>query len=100
MSNAFSPEVADALLDKLSTDDEFRGLFEKDPAAALATIGHRAPAKKQGLAAGTESVDPAMCCSLKNGKLADKATIQASREKLRAFLTRPLPQSMFGFCAN
>lgn len=97
MSTTFSPEVADALLDKLSTDDTFRAQFEKDPAAAMASIGHRPAVQKQGL---TASVDPVMCCNLKDGKLADKETIKASREKLRAALMRPLPQAMFDFCAS
>lgn len=99
MSNTFSPEVADALLDKLSTDDNFRALFEKDPAAAMASIGHRPPSStdKASLAA---SADPVLCCNLKAGKLADKETIKAGRNKLRAALMRPLPQAMFEFCAS
>ena len=32
---ALDPKVADKLLDKLSTDNDFRRLFKSDPAAAL-----------------------------------------------------------------
>lgn len=38
-----TPEVADLLLDRLSSDDRFRGLFEKDPNMALAMLGHPVP---------------------------------------------------------
>ena len=43
-SAPLDPKVADKLLDKLSTDNEFRRLFKKDPAAALAKVGHVIPA--------------------------------------------------------
>jgi putative modified peptide len=36
----FDPAVADRLLDLLSTDDGYRALFQRDPRAALAQVGH------------------------------------------------------------
>lgn len=55
---------ADALLDKLSSDDDFRALLLSDPAKALRQIG--AP---EELAA----------CFAKCKQLADPATLKASR---------------------
>lgn len=37
-----APEVADALLRRLSTDDDFRERFASDPTSALAELGHEA----------------------------------------------------------
>ena len=39
-SAPLEPQIADRLLELLSTDDVFRGLFEEDPNAALAMLGH------------------------------------------------------------
>src|SRR5687768_8146803 len=38
-----SPEVADRLLDLLSTDDAFRDLFQAEPLSALRSIGYQSP---------------------------------------------------------
>ena len=38
------PKVAKKLLDKLSTDNEFRRLFKKDAHAALAKVGYKVEA--------------------------------------------------------
>ncbi|HWS27284.1 MAG TPA: NHLP-related RiPP peptide, partial [Xanthomonadales bacterium] len=35
------PKVTKKLLDKLSTDNEFRTLFKKDAGAALAKVGYK-----------------------------------------------------------
>ena len=48
-SAPLDPKVADKLLDLLSTDNEFRRLFKKDPQAALAKVGH--PEAKAAVAA-------------------------------------------------
>lgn len=104
MSNALSPEVADALLDRLSSDDAFRELFQNNPRAALKQVGYAPPddAKKRSasLAAG-ESLggDAGMCLSNMNG-LADKEAIKAGRDEMRAYLTSRLPQDGFGLCAK
>lgn len=94
MANNFSPEVADKLLDKLSSDDAFRELFQKDARAALVQVGHETAAKDVGVA----SADAVLCCVVKG--LASKEVIRASRDKLRTMLTSTLPQMMFGICAS
>ena len=66
------PEVVDKLLDKLSTDDDFRARFAKDHRAALKELGH-VPAPNQ--------VAQQSCAEA--GQLADKRTIAASRDALR-----------------
>ena len=73
-----SAETADALLDKLSSDDDFRSLFQNNPRAALAEVGH------------VEAADPSIksgawdCCAVK--QLAPKEAIKASRDALRKML--------------
>ncbi len=59
------------LLEKLSSDDDFRARFEKSPTAALSELGVSG--------AAIASLDPA---SLKPGKLADKAAIAAAHKQL------------------
>lgn len=59
------------LMEKLSTDDEFRAHFEKSPSDALSELGVSQD--------DVESLDPA---SLKPGKLADKASIAAAHKQL------------------
>jgi putative modified peptide len=77
---AFKPsaETIEALLDKLGSDDTFRDLFQRDPRAALASVGH-AEAKEGGPAEGLWA-----CCATQ--QLASKEQIRASRQKLRAQL--------------
>jgi putative modified peptide len=91
--NAFSPQVADMLLEKLSTDDAFRSLFQQDTRAALAIVGHVTPAGDVGV----PGRDPVMCAYNMQG-LATKERISSAKESLRAYLTAPLPQAMFGLC--
>ena len=75
MPHKISHQVLDTLLDKLSSDDEFRGRFEKDPQQALASIGEEsAKAAKPG-ERGVWT-----CCTVI--KLASKEQIQASRKEL------------------
>jgi putative modified peptide len=95
MTNKFTPEVADKLLDKLSTDDAFRDLFEKNPSSALRQVGHE-PASEH---AGVRGSDPAMCSNLKNG-LASKEAIRAGREEMKAALTSTLSQTVFAISAD
>ncbi len=66
-----APSVADVLLDKLSTDDEFRDLFESDPGAALSELGHTP---------GEE-----VSCLVVE-QLADKAVIAQARDEIRSML--------------
>jgi putative modified peptide len=77
MAKNFSRDVADKLLDKLSSDDDFRDLFQKDPRAAVAKVGHVTPEADVGKA----GVDPVMCLS--GAKLASKEDIRKARGKLQ-----------------
>lgn len=75
MSFKLSEETVDALLDKLSSDDDFREKFQKNPRKALAAVGHDS--------AGDDRVTEGawMCMSVK--QLASKEAIKASRDNLR-----------------
>jgi putative modified peptide len=75
------PKVADKLLDKLGTDNDFRRLFKKDPAAALVKVGH--PKDSAAMAGG--------CCQVKS--IAPKAQIIGSRDTLKTMLTSALGQN-------
>lgn len=79
MAKNFSREFADKLLDKLSTDDNFRDHFKRDMRSALRTLGHETTK-------GEESklgVDPIVCLSRSSsGELASKEDIKAARSLL------------------
>lgn len=77
MTIRFSPKVVDALLEKLSGDDEFRSLFQKDPREALRQVGHETPQESINVA----GADPVMCCS--PATLASKEQIKAGYAQLR-----------------
>ena len=72
------PKVAKKLLDKLSTDNDFRRLFKKDAAAALAQVGYK-------VEAGATSA--AGCMQLAStDSIAPKAKILRDRAKLETTL--------------
>ena len=71
-----SEELVDKLLDKLSSDNEFRAVFQKSPRIALAYLGHDAAAK-----VGGEDQGAWMC--MKCDKLASAEIIKASRDELK-----------------
>jgi putative modified peptide len=71
-----SEELVDKLLDKLSSDNEFRAAFQKNPRIAMAYLGHDAAAK-----AGENDQGAWMC--MKCDKLASPEAIKASRDELR-----------------
>jgi putative modified peptide len=73
-----SPSVADKLLHKLSTDDDFRAAFEQNPRAALSSIGHDTPEEHVGV----EGKDPVMHFATLKGGLASKQKIAAAKEQL------------------
>jgi putative modified peptide len=75
MSFQLSESVADALLDKLSSDDAFRSMFVADPRAALVSVGF-APAADASVHGGIW-----MCLSVT--ELASKEAIRAGRNELR-----------------
>jgi putative modified peptide len=95
MTNKFSPEVADRLLDKLSSDDNFRDLFEKNPSAALRQVGHEPAAEH----AGVRGSDAAMCANLEGG-LASKEAIRAGRDTMKAALTSTQVHQVFYLSAS
>ncbi|HET6397177.1 MAG TPA: NHLP-related RiPP peptide [Pseudoxanthomonas sp.] len=76
-----SPEVADRLLGRLATDDQFRSLFVRDPAAALVQAGYDASA--------TNDLD-LLRSRLKVTGLASKEAIAAAHSEIRSSLTSGL----------
>lgn len=97
------PKVADRLLDLLSTDNEFRRLFKKDPQAALVKAGWKPPtAAAPGVAKarktppftppGPPTVVPPVGRCMKVTNIAPKEEIAKAREALKSYLT-----SMSGF---
>ncbi|MCM2336128.1 MAG: NHLP-related RiPP peptide [Pseudomonas sp.] len=90
---ALAPAIADRLLDLLSTDDLFRERFQRDPLAALQSIGHEAPPPAQMTACGeTIAAMPQPFAECKVRELAPKETIAAARAEIRAMLLRGLAQ--------
>ncbi len=83
------PKVAGKLLDKLSTDNEFRRLFKKDPKAALIQAGHKLPKGDAEAAARFEQL--CGCAQVQN--IAPKADIANAREELSGMLMAGLGQS-------
>ena len=79
---SLEPKVVRKLLDKLGTDNEFRRLFKKDPAAALVASGHKVA---KGDAEGAAALARVAGC-LKVKSIAPKATIVGSREALETQL--------------
>lgn len=84
-----SAALVGALLEKLSSDDDFRALFVKSPEAALAELGY-VPVDK--------ALSPAAC--LQVSALASKEQIRESREELRSTLSAILPKGGFGLEAG
>lgn len=78
------PKVAGKLLDKLSTDNDFRRLFKKDPKAALLSVGH----KEAGAGDGGGIYD---CCQV--DRIAPKAEIVKARDELLKQFTAGMSQS-------
>ncbi|WP_295935699.1 NHLP-related RiPP peptide [uncultured Xanthomonas sp.] len=79
-------KVADRLLDLLSTDNQFRALFKKDPVAGLVQAGHIFAINKAENRTKEVQFLPFLRCLLV-GKLASKKEISRSRDDIRAFLT-------------
>jgi len=76
------PKVTKKLLDKLSTDNDFRRLFKKDAHAALTQVGYKADAG---------ATPAAGCLQLKpTDKIAPKAKIARDRTKLEKALNVPV----------
>ncbi|MFC3552402.1 NHLP-related RiPP peptide [Lysobacter cavernae] len=77
-------DVADKLLDLLSSDDDFRDLFQRDPTAALAQAGH-VPALDL-MASGGDYSSNAFAC-MTTVEIASKEQIGGARDTLRETLT-------------
>ncbi|MEG3193279.1 MULTISPECIES: NHLP-related RiPP peptide [Novilysobacter] len=98
-SAPLDPEVADKLLDLLSTDNEFRRLFKKNPLAALIEAGYKPSESELDAAArkgpplmppGPPSDVPPIwsCCQV--DRISPKATIAKTRELMKEHLTQGL----------
>ncbi|SBV37754.1 conserved hypothetical protein [uncultured Stenotrophomonas sp.] len=85
--------TADTLLEKLSSDDAFRELFNANPILALAELGVDAA---QALAPQAPSADDPFYCMTTN-QLASKEEIAAARIELQAHLTKAGNQTVI-FC--
>jgi putative modified peptide len=79
MAFQLSHKTVNTLLDKLSSDDDFRTLFQKSPREALAQCGHKAAIQSNDLASGAWA-----CCA--TNQLASKEVIAKSRDALRTQL--------------
>ncbi|UNP30059.1 NHLP-related RiPP peptide [Lysobacter gummosus] len=82
------PAVVDKLLELLSSDDQFRDSFHKNPGAALAELGYKAPAPgAQGKTAAPAGDATTSFACMETQKIASKEEIQAAREELQRLLT-------------
>lgn len=79
-SAPLEPQVADRLLDLLSSTDAFRRLFKRNLGKAL---------KQVGFVESTSAPSP-FGCFFGNSKLASKAQIAEARDGIKAMLTRGL----------
>lgn len=80
-----NPQVVKTLLDLLSTDDDFRSLFEADASAALAQAGYTEPAQISLTESAAASAGS--CLQLQAGVgLASKEAILQDRAKLEKAL--------------
>ncbi|WP_363799409.1 NHLP-related RiPP peptide [Lysobacter firmicutimachus] len=73
-----APEIADKLLDLLSSDDQFRQLFASNPEGALQSVG-LAPLQSEAALTGGSCLNVSL--------LASKEELQASRDVLRDYFT-------------
>ncbi|GAB3387087.1 NHLP-related RiPP peptide [Lysobacter fragariae] len=81
-SAPIDPQVADRLLDRLASDDDFRALFMRSPGQALAQVG---------FVNATDSPSPEGC--FWGIELASKQEIARAREEIRYMLTQGLSQT-------
>lgn len=81
------PKVIKTLLDLLSTDDDFRNLFQKDASAALLRAGYK-PSATEGMRTGLAAPTLAgNCLQMKStDSLASKEDISRERVKLEQSL--------------
>lgn len=82
-SAPLEPQVADRLLDLLSSDDAFRRLFKRNPGKALAQVGF----------IESTSAPSLFGCFFGISQLASKAQIAEARDGIKAMLTCGLAQT-------
>jgi len=87
MAKSLPPHIADKLLDRLSSDDDFRTYFQKDARGALSFLGYDEPA-------GTASNDSALMC-MRCDSLPGKQAFAQSREAFRKQLSAMTDQRVF-----
>lgn len=93
-SAPLDPQIADRLLDLLSTDDTYRSRFQLDPRTALTEIGYESPAPARMTACGAMPVSmPETLIDCKVNELASKEAIALARNEIRAMLTSGLNQT-------
>lgn len=91
MPRTLPAAVADALLDRLSTDEAFRATFRRSPKEALAELGY-APAR--GASLKTAAGEDAWACLHGEGLPSAEALV-ATRDALRAQLTSGMTDVVF-----
>lgn len=94
-SAPLSVELADRLLDLLSTDDDYRTRFQRDPRAALHEIGYRSPSQDMRMTAcgAIPAALPEALIDCRVEELASKEAIGLARDEIRTMLTRGLAQT-------
>lgn len=83
MPNQISEQLVDKLLEKLSSDNEFRTVFQKNPRIALAYLGHEG-----AMNAGPKDQGLWSCAQCE--QLASPETIRNTRVELRTQLLTSL----------
>jgi putative modified peptide len=79
MAKTLPPHIADKMLDRLGSDDDFRVYFQKDPRGALSFLGYDEPAD-------TNSNDSALKC-MRCESMPDKKSFTQSRDVYHKQLT-------------
>lgn len=87
MANSLPADIADKLLDRLGSDDDFRAYFQKDARGALSFLGYDEPAD-------TNSNDSALMC-MRCESMPDKKAFTQSRDAHRKQLTSQATQVVF-----
>jgi putative modified peptide len=87
MAKPLPANIAEKMLDRLSTDDDFRAYFQKDARGALSFLGYDEPV-------GTPNNDSALMC-MRCDSLPDKQAFVKSREAFRKQLSAKTDQRIF-----
>jgi putative modified peptide len=82
-------KTVNSLLDKLSTDDDFRALFESDPESALAELGWQPSSDDDAARTSLVAAGGGACLMKAGSSLASKEAIAADRAALADSLALP-----------